>query len=298
MRASTALVLALALALTGCIQNMTDLKDRLGAEEPVVPAAVDDTTPAVEPATSEEPPKVTKPPVARITIFGANGALVFKSTFQADDVADLVFVEEKTKLNLIASDSETLEPGATLTSFAWTLNAKPIEGARQATLETGEAGLYLVALVVTDSHGKTDSQTVKLAVAPKPIDIVTDLVTGPVAGAEGEGVPGEASFDLTLAAAGVPNAMITKVKFVAASPTTCDAILDVVGPDGTSLGAKDDAGPGSAETIETGALAEGAYSIRVAPFACAAPDGVPVSVTVTYLQMIEGLEHGDGHGGH
>lgn len=288
------LTLALALALTGCISNMGDLKERLGndepEEEPVAPAATQ--TPA---ATTNETAKVTKAPVARIAIFGANGALVFKSTFQADDPAEMIFVEEKATLNLIASDSEAIEPGATITGFAWTLNGKAVGNARQANVEVGEAGLYAVVLTVTDSHGKADAQSLKLAVAPTPIEVVTELVTDAVVGAEGEGQGGSATFSLALADAGVP-ATITSVSFKTAPPSTCDVVIDVTGPDGESVGSDDSGSLGGADEVLTGPIAEGDYAIALTPLGCVAPEGVPITVTVTFLPIVEELAAGAGHG--
>lgn len=289
-----AFAVAIALASAGCIQSMDDLKDRVGADEPVQPAAVDET-PTVPSAPANTTPKVTKPPVARVAVFGANNALVFKSTFQADDPADAVYVTKGTTLNLMASDSEALEPGATLAAYAWALNGKALAQTRTATLEVKDAGLYVVTLNVTDSNGRGDEQTVKLAVAPEPYDVVTELVTGPIVGAESQGQPGELSFDLALPTDKPATAQ--KMSIVAAPGATCDATLEVTDPAGTSSGLKDDGGFGGAEGVEITAPAAGAYAIVVGPFACVAPDGVPVTVTVTFLPIVEGVAAGgDGHG--
>lgn len=286
------IALALALAFAGCIQNMGDLKDRLGAtkEEPLESA---EETAAPTPPTlpvNETPPA---PPVARISVFGPNGALLYKSSFTAEDPAEIVFVEENTRLTVNAADSAAVERGATVTAYAWTLNGKAIEGGRSTSVEVGAPALYLLTLTVTDSKGSSDAQTLKLGVAPPPFEVVTELTTTPVVGVEGEGEAGVATF--TLGLAGDAPAMVQGVTFEAIPGATCDVILDVVGPDGASLGARDKAGFAGRETITTGALPLGAYEIRVAPFVCAAPDGVPLKVTVLYMPMIEGLDSGDGH---
>jgi hypothetical protein len=296
MKTTLILLIAAMLPLAGCISNLDDLTGKSGGNtsESVQPAAIDDAT---NTSTPPEPVVAKKAPVARVSAFGANGALVFKSTFTAEDPVAIIFVEEKSAVKLIAGDSETLEPGATFTQFQWTLNGKPLEGARQATAQVDGAGLYVVTLTVTDTNGKGDDQTIKLGVAPKPVDVITELVTGPIAGAEGAGQNATLPFDLTLDGAGVP-ATITAVKFHAAPPATCDAILEVVGPDETSLGVKDDTSFGEAEEITAGALAPGVYTISITPFACAAPDGIPVTITVTYLPTVQGIATGDGHGGH
>ena len=289
------LAVAAALALAGCIQNMGDLKDRLGAtkeEESIASTEVvaPPTTPTA-PATNATPPK---PPVARISVFGPNGALVYKATFAAEDPAEIVFVEEKSKLTLNAGDSEALERGVELTGFAWTLNGAAVTGGRSATIEVGEAGLYTLLLTVTDAKGSRDTQTVKLGVAPKPFDVVTELTSEPIAGAQGQGEAATLTFDL--ASAGDTPATVTAVVFEATPGAACDIVLDVLDPNGESLGAKDSASFGEAETITAGALAFGAYTISLAPFVCAAPEGVPVTITVTYLPVVEAL--GEDHGGH
>lgn len=300
MRKLLLFVITLALASAGCVQNMNDLKDRIGNDEPITPAAVNDTTPTAP--TSPPVANVTKtPPVARISIFGTNGALVYKSTFQADDPKDILFVEAKSKLNLIASDSEALERGATLTGFAWTLNGKPIEGgARQASAEIGEAGLYTLTLHVTDSNGKTDTQTVKLGVAPEPYEITLELMTGPIAGGEGQGQGEALIFTLATDAAKGP-ATVQKVTISAAPDVTLDAILTVTDAEGTVLGEADNAGHtdlDQTETLELGAIALGDYTVTVNPFAGADADGVPITITITFLPTVEGLSGDDGHGGH
>ena len=295
-----AIAVLLALTSSGCIANMGDLRDRMsGEEDNLTSAAIDALEQESTTNTSSMTNQTAKlPPVARMAVFGANGALIFKSTFQADDPAEVLRVDQDTTLNLIAGDSEAIERGATITGFAWSHNGKPLEGAGQATLTLADAGIHVIKLVVTDSNGKTDDHSLKLGVAPQLVEIVTELLTGPVAGAGGEGSPGEVSFDLKLAAAGVP-AVITSVKFAAEPGAACDAILTVTGPDGPLGSGVDNAGFGGAETVSGGSLPEGAYTISVGPFACVAPDGVPVVVTVVYTPIVEGLEDvHDDHAGH
>lgn len=282
------------LALAGCIQNMADLKERLGAaEEPVEPAALVEPTPA-PPATNST--TILKPPVARIAVFGPNGALVYKSTFKADDPSEVVLVPEKSKINLIASDSEPLEPGATLTSFTWTLNGKALEAGRNTSAEVGEAGLYVVSLVVTDSNGKSDDHTVKLGVAPTPYDVTIELTTGPIVGANEEGLAEMLPFTLGADESKGPSA-IQKIIITARPDLGLDAILDVLDAEGTIVGQSDNAGHDSldqTETVELGAIALGDYAVTIRPAAGADPDGVPITIVVTYMPIIEGLG-GDGH---
>lgn len=294
-------ILTVALLSAGCIQNIGDLRESLGATDEALEgasAALNEAAAALNETSaslSGTQANGTTPPVARMSLFAGSGALVYKSTFQADDPAEIVFVDEKSQLNAIAGDSEALAKDATLASFAWTLNGKAVEGAGKATVEIGEAGLYTLALTVTDSHGKNDTHTVKLGVAPKPFDVVTELVTGPVLGAEGQGESGKVSFDLALDDSQGP-ATMTAVKFTASPGTACDAILDVTDPNGESVGSADNEGNGGAEEITAGALPLGTYAIVVSPFACVEAGGVPVTVTVSYLPMVPGLD--GGHGGH
>jgi hypothetical protein len=294
------LAVALALATSGCIANMADLKDRIGGDEAVEPAAVVDT-PTAPTTPVENTTKALKAPVARITVFGGNGALVYKATFQADDAAELVFVDAKSKLSLIAGESEALEPGATLTGFAWTLAGKPVEGGRQASAEVGEAGLYPLTLTVTDSNGQKDTQNVTLAVAPEAYDVVIELLSGPIAGAEG--APLAESLAFTLAAdESKGTSIVQKVVIVAAPDPGLDAAIEVLDAEGTSVGTADNAGHtdlDQTETIELGGIALGDYTVSISPFAGADPDGVPVTITVTYMPIIAGLnDSGDAHGGH
>ncbi|MBW3672242.1 MAG: hypothetical protein KY432_11300, partial [Acidobacteria bacterium] len=55
-----------------------------------------------------------KPPVARITVFGANGALVYKASFVGEDETTPAFVAKGSTLTFLASESEAIEPGAPL----------------------------------------------------------------------------------------------------------------------------------------------------------------------------------------
>ena len=299
MRTTIAIAIAAALALTGCITNIAGLKESAedtGEALEQTAEALNQTADALDRTTAKNSTQtVSKPPVARISIFGGNGALLFKSTFQAEDVSEIILIDAKTKLSLIAGDSEAVEPGATLTSYAWTLDGKPIEGGRQANLELAEPALHTLTLTVTDSKGKTDTQSLKLGVKPEPYEVVTELATGPIVGAEGEGQSESLAWEL---AAPEKPAKIQSVVITAAPPVQCDAILELLDGEGTSVGFSDNAGHTSSsqtEEITLGEIPFAAYSIRVAPFACVA-DTIPVTVVVTFLPIVEGLEGGDGHG--
>lgn len=303
MKTPTVLALALALAFTGCIQNMSGLKGALSAsDEPLDPASAPlEAPPDVANVTSESANASREPPVARMSVFGPNGALLFKSTFQADDPNEVVLVPEDAKLNLIAGDSEALASGATLAGFTWTLDGKPVEGARQASITVGAPALYVVKLTVTDSNGKSDAHIVKLGVAPKPYEVTLEIMTGPIGGAEGEGVAESHPFTLAADASQGPS-MVQKVVVTASPDLLLDAKLLVLDAEGATLGEADEAGHDSldqTESVELGALALGEYAVAIEAFAGADPDGVPITITVTYLPMIAGVnDMGDGHGGH
>jgi hypothetical protein len=298
MRTPLILALALALTLGGCIQNMSDLKDRMSGEaattETVEPATIVDPTPTPGDETPTSAP--AKAPVARMSVFGANGALLYKASFTAEDAASIVFVDEKSKLNVIASDSEALETGAKITGFGWTLNGKPIDGARQASVDVGEAGVYVLTLTVTDSNGKTDAQTVKLGVAAKPYDVVTEIMTGPIGGGNGQGLAEDHPF--TLAADDSKPSTVQKVTIVAKPDLGLDVKITILDANGEVMGDADKAGHtdlDQTETIELAAIPLGAYTIHVESAAGIDHDGVPITITVTYLPIVPGLSGADGH---
>lgn len=295
MKTRTLLValLALAVGLSGCIENMRDLKDRLGAgdePEPVQPAAVPDAPAPAKNVT-------TKPPVARVSVYGANGALVYQSPFQAADVTDPIFVAENSNVTLNAGESSTLEPGAKLVSYTWSVAGKTLTGLKVDAAVAGP-GVYPVMLTVTDSFNGTDMQHVVLAVAPKPYDVSANLTTDGVIGVESQGQTGTATFKLGPVDATKP-ATVTGIKFIARPPATCDAILEVAPPGGEAVQTNKGEVAGEETLVLQAPYAEGDYAIKAIPVACAAPDGVPVEVIVTYLPLVEGLASGgDGHGGH
>lgn len=287
-------------SFAGCIENMRDLKDRVGgSDEPVQPAAQKD---AVTPTpTKDDVPVVnrtTKPPVARIGIYGAGGALVFQSSFIGEDGKSPIFLEPKTGVTFNAAESAAIETGAKIEKYTWSFAGKTFEG-RQASAEMPEEpGLYPVSLVVVDSHGKSDTQNVTLGIDAKPFDVVTELVTGQVVGVtvedqhQGESVTVDFAIEETIDG----KAVTTKAVKVTTDPgDTCDVILEVLAPDGTSLGSVDKNGPTTLRNDETLAfehLMPGAYKVRISPYNCADTDGVPVTVVATYVQVIAGMEGG------
>lgn len=288
-----------ALPLAGCIENMQDLKDRLGTEEggeqttPASTTEADLNETAADVATNATA-NATKPPVARITVFGAAGALIYKSSFEAADPADPIPVKAPVTLQLLGSDSEALEPGATIADYSWDFAGMAMTGAK-VEHELTEPGMYNLSLTVKDSKGATDTHNVSIAVAPEPFDVVLDLVTGPVVGAEEQGLSGSASFDITDV---VDEKSVTAQQVVITTKrdaSCADMSLYITAPDGTETKV-DDAFIGDEKTTIT-LPAVGTWGLAVSPYTCVAPQGVKLQVTITYLQNVEGVE-ADAHGGH
>lgn len=294
----------LALPLTGCVGNMGELKDKLtgASAEPAPETPPVDTPPGTDPVDDAE--KVARAPVARMKVFGENGALLFASTFLAEDGKAPVSADPKSKLTVNAGESAALEPGATLATYEWTFGEQKATG-RQATIEMfADPGLAPLKLVVTDSNGAKDEQNLTLAIMPEPFEVALDLQTGQLAGAsnpvDGSPVAGETATIAFDVAHEIDGKMVTaqRMTVVVSPDLECDVAVELKGPDGASLGVKDDGGAADLSQTESygiDAPAVGAWTLDVSPFTCADPDGVPVEVTVTYIQVIEGL---DGHGGH
>lgn len=289
-----------ALPLSGCIENMQDLKDRLGAEEETAqPASVaEEETPTTPPVTNVTA-KPLKAPVARVTVFGANGALVYKSSFKADDPTEPVFVKAPVKLQLLGTDSEALEPGAKISDYSWVFAGMTMTGGK-VEHELTEPGAYPLNLTVKDSKGSLDWHNLTIQITPEPFTVVEELQTsGPIIGvAEGTSVQpasGSLTYTLALTIDDKPH-KATSLQFVTKGGQTCDPIITVTAPDGTVTGPQDS---GAQETVSYTDAAEGAYEILIEGYSCVAPEGIPIEVTVTYVQIVEGLaEGGDGHGGH
>lgn len=281
MRATRLLSIMLIVALTasaGCIANAKDLKDKLNA------ASTEPASPPV-PATPAANATEAKPPVARVSVFGANGALVFKASFAAEDVTSPVFVDQGIVITLVATESEALARGASLTNYSWNIAGKASAGAK-TTATFNDSGKYPVTLTVTDSNGLVDTQLVTLAIAPKPYDVTSNMTTGPIAGTTGMGQDGKVAFELSYPKGGAP-ASVQGVKVRVAGQDTCDSVLTVLDKDAKTVGKSDKGGVGAPEVVAFPSLPEGKYTIAIsAGDACLAKDGLPVSVTVTYLPLL------------
>ena len=115
--------LVVAAGLAGCVENVQDLKDAVTGAETLDTASTDatgtDAQAGLPPATSGV--AAPKPPVARIGVFGADGAIVFKSSFAADETKVDTLLSGGDTVTFSAADSEAVGAGATLTSYAWTV---------------------------------------------------------------------------------------------------------------------------------------------------------------------------------
>lgn len=289
-------LLALALLSTGCIANMTDLKDK------VQPGATQDVDEPLDAAALATNATNLTPPVARIQVFGANNALLYAADFKADNVTRPLVVPAGVELTFLSGESAAVAPGARITNVSWSVNGKTL-ATPKATATLPGPGLYPLVLTVTDTQGATDQQRVALGVMPEPFDVTTNLTAGQMAGANGQGQGSRLAFDLSTSAAGKP-ATIQGVRVVALPPLSCDAALALLDGEGNPLAEADDADATTgdqAETIDAGKLPEGGYAIQLAPAsACLAHEGFPVQVVVTFLEIVPGLTDagGDGHGGH
>lgn len=292
MRLLLPLVLVAMLGMTGCVANMADLKDKLDSASIEEPDLVES-----EDGFGNATPNLTAP-VARVTIFGASNALLYKAPFAAADEKAALHVGRGVELTLLSGESEALHAGATLVNHSWSLAGERLFGTR-VTAKLDEPGLYPLVLTVTDSNGRNDTQTVPLALAPDPFDVSTNLTTGPLVGAQGNGQAARLAFSLTDEPDGV-KAVVQRVQVVARPALTCDvavALLDAEGNSVKRADANDATAADQTERIDAGPLPVGGYAIEVAPSACIEPEGVPVEVIVTYLAIVPGVtDAGDGHG--
>lgn len=294
MKTPTLLVLAILLVgtLSGCVENVRDLKNKIGADdggEELVPQSVAPTN------TTNVTNASHKAPVARLAIYGQNGALVYKATFVGEDVAGPVVIEAGVNLTLVGTDSEALA-GATLTRYAWSIAGSPATGTKAAATFS-EPGVYPIVLTVTDSNGMTDSQTVVLGIAPEPFDVSKNVTVSQVVGVLSAGQEGSGAFEITIADAKMP-ATIQQVTVTVLDALTCDFVVSVFDAEENVVGKADDGGLGSAETVTIPAASEGTYKVVAMPgdLCVTPPEGLTATVTTTFLPIIPGFAGGDGHG--
>lgn len=287
----------LALPLTGCVENMRDLKERITPAAEEEPTPIEQTTNTTN--TTKNVTKQFKPPIARAAIYDAGGALLTKSTFVAEDMMSVLRVDEGSELTLNAADSEIQEPGSTIESYTWTLGETKLEGL-QAKLTLDLAGIHPLVLEVVDSNGNNDTQTIMLGIAPAPFDVTLELVTsGPIVGAQGVGQSGTATFDVAPVIDDMPVKAVG-AKVIAKPTSDCDAGVAVEDAEGTEYGDEDSAGVPDDQTetlVIAKELPNGTYTVIVYGYACVSPEGVPVTVVIQYVPILAGLDD-DGHGAH
>lgn len=108
----------------------------------------------------------TKNPVARMEVYDARNARVFETDFIAESPKRYA-VAQGPNITFQASGSEAVEKGAALSKFEWTFgDGTTAEGPTVSHLYPLSGGKFTARLMVTDSNGVSDSQTVKLALAP------------------------------------------------------------------------------------------------------------------------------------
>lgn len=107
----------------------------------------------------------TKPPVARMRVFDPTGLQVFESDFIAESLLEPV-VANPGNVTFAASASEVLHPGAEMASYEWHFDdGTVLEGVTVEHL-FDEGRNHTVRLVVTDTEGESDTQTLTIAVKP------------------------------------------------------------------------------------------------------------------------------------
>lgn len=289
--------------MAGCIENMSDLKDRIqGTSTPdeVVNETLDDLdTPTNG---TKNVTKTLRPPVARITVFAEGGALVYKASFVAENVTATPVMAEGGVLTFNAADSEAVQGGAELKKFEWTIAGKKMEG-RKVEANLSEAGIHMVALKVTDSLGSADEQMIHIGIPPTPFTETVEFSGGPIADVEASGASpiGSASHAFTVLSEkdGKP-LQVQSLEVTLTFAPTADMKFTLVDPEGTETTVDDGfvgASDGTTESILLTGAAAGEWSAVVAAYT-GVSDAYTLTVAVTYVEIVEGLGDGHGHAGH
>jgi len=137
-----------AVALAGCINAP-------GAKKT-------DNEPLVNPPTTDPGNHTTnvtdlKPPVARMQVFNATGALVFESDFVASDAQAKAPVEGGLPIRFVGSNSEAVDKTATIAAWEWDFGDGGKAAGRSVEHSfTDTGGVFNVSLRVKDSNNLTD----------------------------------------------------------------------------------------------------------------------------------------------
>lgn len=245
-----------------------------------------------------------KPPVARMRIFDSTGLEAFGSTFVADSPpADKPVVANAGNITLTATQSEALQPGASIKRYSWDItgdaNATRLGGNTARWVSPVSGGKFTVRLTVEDSEGNTDSQTVSLALKPG-LATKTFNFTGTAQG-YGEGSAEDHDFEIDNATYDGRPAQLTHIRVVlqpgSATLPAGDLNLALLA-EGTQLQAA--TGQGSQHTIDRDVSGPaGTWTARVTPNP-AVGASYTVTVTVTWKGVNPGMEafladYEDGH---
>jgi hypothetical protein len=250
-----------------------------------------------------------KAPVARMRVFDATGLEAFASTFVADSPENPI-VANAGNITLVATGSEVLQPGTSLTKTSWDIEGLELIGNTVKWAAPIDGGNFTVRLTVEDSDGNKDTQTITLALKP---GIATRSVTftGEATGAGGcpqnsctaaSGVE-EHVFSVDNSTFDNASATLTHVLLVLSpgSATVPVSDLDVTLDDGAAKRIGSQTGAGSQHKIDVDVTnaASGDWKVQVIPDPGAGAS-YTVTVTLTWKGINPGMEaflasYDDGH---
>ncbi len=290
------LLIAVAVPATGC---MDTLKEAMGGEvvgdENVGQSSTNMTDnlnkTKLPTATGANATETFKPPVARITVFGASGALVYKADFVAANDTSNGIVTEVGTHSFLASDSEAVDGRARLEKFTWTIDGMKMTG-RKIDHDFADPGVHMVSLTVEDSLGSKDEQMLHLSIMPQPFDVVTtgtgSTILNANCNADGEG-NGVTEIVVPAQVDGKTVTLQGMVVTFAETPlVTSDYDTFLYNAEGTQIAAG--ANGGGVDGLTAGALSAGTYTLVVVN-CLGIPGDYVVEITSTYLEVVEGLDH-------
>ncbi len=288
-----ALLVAIAVPATGCMDTLKSAMGGDSEDESVNPNALTNkTTPDVPDPVENETKEIAKPPVARITLFGPSGALVYKADFVAGNDTSNSIMTTVGVHSFLASESEAVDGRARLEKFSWDVGGMKMEG-RKIEHAFTDAGVHMVKLTITDSLGSKDTQMVHVTAMPVPI-VVTETKTGsvlinPVCDASGDG-NGVHGLNVLSEAEGKTFALLSlEMTYTELPAVAQDYDTYLLDASGTEV-AKGPNG-GGVDALKTGALPAGAYTLIIVN--CAGlPGDHTIEIAYTYLEQVAGV---DGH---
>ena len=242
-----------------------------------------------------------KAPVARMRVFDATGLEVFASTFVADSPEGPV-VGNAGNLTFSATGSEALQPGATLQTPVWDIAGTTLRGNTVVWSAPIHGGNVTVRLMVEDSDGNADTQTVTMALKPAT---ATRMLTfaGSASGAGGMQGVQEHTFPVDTETLDNASARLVHVRLTLSpgAATLPVSDLDVTLDDGAGARIGAATGSGSQHTIEADVqeAASGEWLVRVVPDPAFEAE-YTVAVELTWKGVNPGMEaflaqYDDGH---